>query len=74
MMCVCMYVSITLRNVVVMSRRNVAVTSRRNVANMMRIRTPSIIYTQAYKQQYQRLKPNRGMKYRMEFFLSSVQS
>ena len=36
MMCVRMYVSVTLRNV--------AVTSRRNVASMMRIRTPSILY------------------------------
>ena len=35
MMCVRMYVSITLRNVAVMSRRN--------VASMMRVRTPSYI-------------------------------
>ena len=34
MMCLRMYVSITLRNVV---------TSRRNVASMVRIRTPSVI-------------------------------
>ena len=37
MMCVRMYVSVMLRNVAVMSHRN--------VASMMRIRTPSIVYT-----------------------------
>ena len=35
MMCVCMYVSVMLRNVAVMSRRN--------VTSMMQIRTPNII-------------------------------
>ena len=34
MMCVCMYVSVMLRNVAVMSRRN--------VTSMMQIRTPNI--------------------------------
>ena len=61
---VCMYVSVTLRNV--------AVTSRRNVASMMRIRTPSIIYARGpctmYHTQGRFSDPNPKVEEKHNFF------